>query len=138
VYRIQEYYWDSYEEYLIHNMFRRPGGLGEAQRCRELLKEYYQFLACFDVIPFAQEKSDGHLGLGNNYECYDTSDGLMEMYRKIRDETKAGESKARKKQVVDILKRGTASNIDSLNSKVLELFNMDSAFKERILTGAPK
>jgi hypothetical protein len=136
VLRIQEYYWDSYEEYLIHNIFHRPGGMQEAQRCTELLKEYYQFLACFQVNPYVNEKSDAELGLGDDDECYDTSDGLMEMYHKIRDDTKAGEIKARKKKVVDILKRGTASNIESLNSKVLELFNMDAAFKDRILAGA--
>jgi hypothetical protein len=80
-------------------------------------------------------EGDKGVGLGENYECYDTCDMLMDMYLKIRDDTKAGEIKERKKQVVDILKRGTASNIDSLNSKVLELFNMDPVFKQRILTG---
>jgi hypothetical protein len=37
--------------------------------------------------------------------------------------------------VLDILKRSTTSNVETLNCAVLQLFNMDPAFKQRILSG---
>jgi hypothetical protein len=134
MYRIQEYYWDDYEEYLIKQIHLAPGGMWEANRCQELLMEYYKFLACFQVDPNAKNKTNMDLGVGDDH-TYETSEQLMSLYRKLRDELKTGEIRACRNKVLDILKRSTTSNVDTLNCKVLQLFNMDPAFKQRILSG---
>jgi hypothetical protein len=135
--RIQEYYWDSYEEYLIHQIYVAPEGLWEAQRSMELLEEYYKFLACFKVEPYAKNKSDALLGVtamdSDEPDVFDTSETLMKQYRKLRDELRTGEVRDCRNKVLDILKRSTASNMETLNCKVLELFHMDPAFKQSVL-----
>jgi hypothetical protein len=57
----------------------------------------------------------------------------MKQYRKLRDELRTGEVRACRNKVLDILKRSTASNIETLNCKVLQLFHMDPAFKMSVL-----
>jgi hypothetical protein len=84
------------------------------------------------VEPYAKNKSDALLGVRDSEEP-DVSETLMKRYRKLRDDLRRSEVRDCRNKVLDILKRSTASNVETLNCKVLQLFHMDPAFKQSIL-----
>jgi hypothetical protein len=56
-------------------------------------------------------------------------------YVSIRDKTPKRDLNNTRKDVIEILKRNTKRNIDELNKKVVELFQMDETFKNNMLRG---
>jgi hypothetical protein len=128
---VQEHFLNFYELYLVRNIIESANY--KKQEWRELLDEYYKFIGCFDVEPSIKGKSDNEImGIGSE-DSYEISDTYMKMYQKIQDGTTRLEVKNTKKEVVDVIKRNTIRNVDEMNKKVVELFNMDEDFKKTLL-----
>lgn len=54
------------------------------------------------------------------------------LYTSERDNIKKMDINSIKKEVLDIVKRNTNRNIDDMNKKIVELFQMDENFKQII------
>lgn len=142
--KIQEFYFDQYECYLIRKIeFSRMEGQRK-QELKEHLHEYYKFIGCFDIDPYVKGKNDSEIIYNQDDERYDPfkeyTDENTELpiryaniYNKIRDETMKSQLNKIKKEVVDIIKKNSKKNIDDLNKKMVALFNMDEDFKKIIL-----
>lgn len=130
---IQSYYLDTYECYLIRNIINDfDESYVKISRYNELLQEYYKFIGFFDVAPYIRDKHDGEI-LNNHLETYDIEEKYYPMYIKIRDKSTKSEINFIKRSVIDIIKRNTSRNINELNTRVFNLFQMDETFKKTFL-----
>lgn len=107
---MQNNYLNDYESYLVKSR-KNASNPREKQRMLELLEVYYKFLATFDVEPFIQD------------------DEYIDTYYKV-SKTK---DNSFKKEIIDVLKRSSQKNINELNRKVVNLFNMDEEFKNLVI-----
>jgi len=142
---IQEFYLDSYEFFLIRKMkdSNEPGR--RKAKYRELLEEYFKFIACFDIDPYYKDKNNNEILFNDEdpryYKEVDYSDidahsieeEMNKIYSNIRDKITKSEINSIKKEVIDIIKKNTKRGIEEVNKKVLELFTMDETFKNLIL-----
>lgn len=129
---IQSCYWDEYECYLLRRLHNAD--IFMRQRCKELIDEYYKFIGAFELPPYCKNKSNIEiLGESEGADEYALSDEYYGKYMRIVENTKKGELKTIKKNVLDIIKVNSARNIDELNKKVFELFSSDEAFKSVII-----
>lgn len=134
------YYLDAYECYLIRRLQDPDETAFNKQKCREQLNVYYKFIGCFDIDPYVKDHLDYEILYDLDDDRYDIDNGnrLMEeeyypMYVNIRDKTPKRDINNTRKDVIEIIKRNTKRNIDELNKKVVELFQMDEAFKNNML-----
>ena len=137
---IQTYYLDAYECYLIRRNRDDTVSLSSRNQCLELLEVYYKFISVFDIEPYIKGKSDNKILYSSDDERYDIDyeshdienhsivDKLYPLYCKTRDKIKKTEANSIIKSVVDIIKRNSSVNIEELNMKITELFNMDREF----------
>lgn len=126
---LQDTILDSYERYLVQKL--KSAKPYEACRLRGLLEEYYRFLGCFDVPPYAKQHSDQSIMESENFDdsSFEIAIECMDLYEEVSNKlTKSSISDVRK-EVVKILQRNTRKNVDDLNKRVVELFKMDEAFK---------
>lgn len=131
---IQSYYWDSYECFLLKKMYDPKTDVFNHQRLKELLIDYYKFIGCFDVEPYVKNKEDHEIiGSKPDNNTYSISDEYYILYVKVRDNIKKSEINNVKKAVLDIIRKNSDRNINALNKKVYELFNVDKAFKDDIV-----
>ena len=137
---IQDYYLYVYENYLVKKIYKRDANLKRKQDYKELLKEYFKFLGCFDVKPKAQSKTNEEILETTNMIEYDYTDNeyaieeyCMELFIKIKDELQKSEVNNTKKRVLDILKKNSKQNLKELNKSVLNLLNADDEFKKMIM-----
>jgi hypothetical protein len=144
--KVQEHYFDAYEKYLIRKIRADDQLNGPRQmRMMEHLTDYYKFIGCFDIDPFVKGDINDTEILYNmdddRYDCYaeytDANRKLVyefrDKYIKIRDSTTKCFANETKKEVVNIIKNISKKNVDELNKKVINLFNMDEEFKKLIL-----
>lgn len=124
---IQENYLNYYECYLIRKELASQGIV------QDLIEDYYHFLACFHAFPFAYNKSNGDVLNGNEDDNYDITDKWSNVYMRIRDDMKPGESNKVKKQLSDIIKHNTQSNIKDLNKMIMDMLHIDPDFKAAML-----
>lgn len=122
--KIQEVYLDYYEEHLLRQYTQASGF--DKQCVVEALKEYYEFLECFDVAPRLTE-SDEEWIQGLNDES------VGQMLRAVRDDLKASKLKDVKKMVYDVIKKNCTANALDLNNKMMDLIKMDEGFKTKII-----
>lgn len=122
--KIQETYLDYYEEYLLRQY--SAGSIFDKQCIKEALKEYYEFLECFDIDPrlttspedWVQELSDDDIG---------------RLYTKVKDELRASKLKEVRKTVYDVIKTNCTASVMELNKKIVDLIKMDEMFKNKLL-----
>ena len=131
---IKSYYLDSYECYLIRNI-KLPGTNAlRRQECLDLIKDYYNFLVAFDILPYVYDKSDEEI-LDSSSSC--SSDEIekefYDRYQIINEKITKGEILKIQREVLDIIRRNTSRNIEELNLKLIDLFRMDPSFKSSIL-----
>jgi hypothetical protein len=143
--KIQGVYFDPYECYLIRKIEYSTLNLFNKQLFREKLVDYYKFLGCFEIDPYAKDKNDTEIKYNIDDDNYDylaeytdrnreMPIRYMNLYVKTRDDTKKSESNKIKKDIIDIIKKNSKKNVDELNKKVFSLFNMDEEFKNFILS----
>lgn len=123
--KIQEVYLDYYEEYLLRQ-YTTVASVFDKQCIKEALKEYYEFLECFDVEPrlttspeeWVQDLCDGDIG---------------RMHTLVKDDLKASKLKEVKKTVFNVIKKNCTASVLELNKKIVDLIKMDEMFKNRVL-----
>ena len=131
---IQSYYWDAYECYLLRKCFNDTSAFNK-QVCKELLREYYKFIGCFDVEPFVKNKdNESILGRPCNSVEFSICDEIYKLYVSTRDNVKKSEINCVKKSVIDIIRKNSDRNTTELNKRIFELFNMDEDFKEHFMS----
>lgn len=146
---IQSYYWYAYECYLLRKIFGHAG-TPSPSKCRELLDEYFKFIGCLDVEPHFKGKNDFEILYNDDddrhhevvapseYEKWRISEEMGRRYNSIRDNITKSEINGAKKEIMDIIKKNSMRNMDELNKRVAELFQMDEDFKEIIKSGKPE
>jgi hypothetical protein len=111
---VQAEYLNSYEVYLIYKI-KSSDEPAKAQYI-ELLKDYFRFIVSLDLEPFFKKKTDL------------SESQVIVMYTDIADHITVGKVDSVKKEVTDIIK----SKTEDVIRKLLNLFNMDEAFKQSI------
>lgn len=123
--KIQEVYLDYYEEYLLRQFTN--ANVFERQCIKEALKEYYEFIECFDV--------EARLTSSPEQWVQDLCDGEVgSLHRKVKDELKASKLKEVKKTVFNVIKKNCTASVLELNKKIVDLIKMDELFKNKILS----
>ena len=142
--KIQEFYFNVYECYLIRKIELSTLCHQEKAILKDKLTDYYRFIGCFDIDPFVKDKNDTEIlyneedtryesGIDHNDDNTDLPERFVNLYAKVRGETKISELNKTKKNVLDIVKKNCLKNVDELNKKMVDLFNMDEEFKQIIL-----
>ena len=132
--KIQEFYLDNYEAYLIRKIELPDTNCRNKNKSRELLIEYYKFIGCFDIDPLTKDKTDHEILYDEESNDEDTSisEKYYALYVKTRDDIKKGFINTINKQVIDIIKKNSQRNVNELNKKVTSLFHMEEEFKNKI------
>ena len=140
----KDYFLDSYECFLMRKIKKHQISVFDVQKSKELLIEYYKFIACFEIDPFCKDHYDSEIlghddsegkqdsGLETEY-TYTYNEEFYPYYIKALDKLTQSQSMKIKKEVVDIVKRNTTQNINELNKKVLSLIQMDEEFKKNFM-----
>lgn len=142
--KIQEFYFDQYECYLIRKIEYSGIPAYEKQVFKERLHNYYRFLGCFDIDPFVKGKNDSEIKYNMDddrndpYAPYTDENRAvpikyLDMYVKVCGETMKNDIIRIKREVIEIVKKNSKKNVDDLNKKIVVLFNMDEEFKTTML-----
>lgn len=141
---IQDYYWNTYEKYLIRVIQKTPIAY-EKQRHTELLEDYYSFLAALDVDPCVKDIPNNRILYTDENEAYwddpepNSCDGFSlserysKVYRTVRDNLTLRQRDKIKNDLKDLLKRNSQRNAIELNKVLLSLIKVDNDFKQEIL-----
>jgi hypothetical protein len=127
---IVDRYLEAYEIYIIKNIYGDVVLTGlEASEARECLKDYYKFIACFDIKPYATEKAlqDSYFDEVVREQIYKD---LGEMYDQINDSMTKTYFKDIHKQMMDIIKSNTYISIAELDKAIIGIVNVQSDFKQ--------
>lgn len=124
---IQGYYLDAYECYMIRKHTTT------SPHIKDRIEEYYKFIACFGVWPFVHCRSNGEILSGEEDACFDLSDTWYNVYSRVKDRVTMTECTRIKKQVIEIVKRNTKSNIMDLNKMIMDMLHVDQDFKNTII-----
>jgi hypothetical protein len=142
---LKSYFLDAYECYIIRKIREFEAALEHKQKehCLELLNEYYHFIACFDVEPFIQGKSDQEIlhsdapnsnGVNNDTgNAFSINDDYSGVYRKICENVTRADMNKLKRNVLNIIKQNTIRKVEDLNKCVLNLLHVEQEFKDNIM-----
>jgi hypothetical protein len=141
---IQDYFWHTYECYLIKKIQTTLNFI-EKQKFRELLVEYYSFLASLDVDPYVKDTPNNKINYTgdddefwtapsvNDVEAYSLSHEFMKLYNQTRDDMTMRKREKLKQDLKDLLKRNSKRNAQELNKVIMSLINVDTEFKQDML-----
>lgn len=141
---IQKCYLDTYECYLIRKINMDDNPFNKTT-FKELLSDYYKFLACFEITPYVAGKNDNQILFNvedsryhdhiedGDVEKHIISDDFTALYNESKGKNTISEVNKQRKAVKEIIKRNTKSNIVELNKKMLSLFQMDEEFKASLI-----
>ena len=130
--RIKDCYLDKYESYMIQR-YQNVTNHHTKSVIAESIEEYYRFIACFDMVPYVYDKTDGDIS-GTSSEDHDIEEYWYSKFRNIKSILLANDVKNVKVEIGNIVKRNTKSNILELNKKIMELIRVDDVFKEGVIT----
>lgn len=142
---IQDYFWHAYECYLIRKMQRTTINAFDRVKLRELLKEYYAFIASLDVEPFVKDKCNNKImytadddeywdeAPPSNAEQFTLSEEYTKLYNDLRGDLTIKLREKWKHDLLDLVKRNCKKNVNELNKMVMALINMDTEFKTDLL-----
>lgn len=141
--KVQSCYLDAYECYLIRKVIGHNGeSLFEQQHAREHLEQYYRFIGSFEIVPYVIDKTDNQILFNIDDERYHEKDEgkdhiLQEKwyskYKTIKVAMPQHDKNKIIKSVKDIIKRNSRSNVVELNKLMMEIFQMDESFKEKVI-----
>ena len=142
---IVEYCLEYYEVYLIRKLEGAGINLQERALLRESLDEYYSFIASFGLSPKITGRADAQILYNEDDDRYtddvDRSDPdahrvvdrYSHTFNKIREGLNDVKKKAMVKNVVDVIKTTTKTNLRELNNRIMGLLNVDEGFKQAML-----
>ena len=133
--KIQGCYLNAYECFLIRRIYNSTTPCFVKQQYKESLKEYYRFLACFDIDPFIKDKHDAEILDDSSIDCseYTIQDEWYAKYKTIDEVLMKSDINRTKKEICNIIKNNTKASILELNKKVMEIMQMDEEFKTQII-----
>lgn len=136
--KIQEYFWNAYECYLIRKIQCKDIHFAIKAKTRDLLQEYYSFLASIGVDPFVHEKHDNMIIYTADKDEYwmedkfDLVDEYNKLFKSVLNDLTSKQKDKWISQLLDIIKRNTKNNVHELNKLVMNIINMDDDFKQSI------
>jgi len=130
----QRYYFESYEKYLIHKIYEETNLDAYTRNTFVVqLNDYYKYLAIFNLKPYTFGKTNDEIVDRGPYRDLDNSFYLYEHTKKLYDEEKENLTKAEirkaERNIDNLIKKSTVSNIECLNKAILQLINADQEFK---------
>lgn len=133
---IQDYFWNAYECYLIRKI-----KTSRQLETRDLLKEYYVFLASLDIEPFVKNKTDNKILYNadddeywsSTNEDYYLSDEFSKFFKDVRDGITTRE-RDKWKQLVHMIKKNCQNNVEEVNKLVLSIIKVDDDFKHDLMS----
>jgi hypothetical protein len=133
--KIQGCYLNAYECFLIRRIYSNNTSYVIKQQYKESLKEYYRFLACFDIDPFIKDKDDSEILDDDSIDCsdYNIQEEWYAKYKNIDEVIMKSDINRTKKEINNIIKNNTKASILELNKKVMEIMQMDEEFKTQII-----
>lgn len=140
---IKTYYLDYYECYLCRQIHNDDINMLMKTKKKEYLTEYYKLLVCFDLQPYIKGKTNNKIMYPSNHPSYyqstdsvsdfEIEESIMEIYRNIKENIKHMEVNKLKRDINNLIKRNSKSNIIELNRRVMEIIQVDDVFKSQIL-----
>lgn len=131
---IKDYYLDSYECFLLRKIKSNLYSAFDKQKARELVIEYFKFLACFELDPFCLNANDGEILHDDQFkDSYDMNEEFYPLYKEAMDTLSKSEINKIKRSILDIVKRNSNKNVSELNKILISLLHMDSEFKHQLL-----
>lgn len=128
---LKEAYLDKYECHLLRRIYQGP--LRNRKEAEEILFEYYQFIACFGLVPYIREKSDDDILNNGRRRSYDVEERYTETFNAIKDKLTRGEKTLLRNKVHRILKNAAKNNIKELNRRIMDLCGVDEEFKTKVM-----
>lgn len=128
---LKEFHLDNYEVFLVRYIEKSAMNTRMVQKGEELLKEYYSFIACFELLPYVNTCSSSFID-GKTKE--EIEDNYLPKYNKVMDTTSISKQKQFKSQVLETIKKNGKSNIADLNAYLLNLIQVDQEFKDKMLS----
>lgn len=120
--RIKDGYLDYYEDYLLRKY--PASDLYTRQRIKERLEDYYKFVVCFDLPPCIEDPT---------YLDDPLMEVLYESYRAIKNELRKVDERCIRRGVIRIIHRNTKANLVDLNKRIMDIIQVDEAFKIHVL-----
>ena len=137
--KIQYAYLNSYECYLIRKIINE-NNYHSKQELKEILEEYFKFLAWFDIKPYIFKKNNNKILFNDNddkyYESnndYSIYDDYYKLYTNIILKINKTEQFKVKKGIESIIKKNMKSFIIELNKKICESLQNDEEFKNDLM-----
>jgi hypothetical protein len=104
---------------------------------KEALKEYYKFLAWFNIFPYIYERNNNKILYNNDdnkfieiCDDFSISDEYYDIYLIIASKINKSEQNKIKKGLETIIKNNTKAFFIDLNKKFNEIVNNDEQFKK--------
>lgn len=133
---IVDRYLEAYEIYIIRKLYGSTVLSGaEANEFRSCLKDYYQFIACFDIKPYAVEKIMQDSEHEENMRR-EICENLTDLYEKTDGSLTKTYLKDVRKQMLDIMKSNTSSNVSDLDRAIISIVNVQEDFKQILMEQA--
>jgi hypothetical protein len=139
---LSECYLESYEIYLIRKIERTTGM--EQASMRSSLEEYYRFIASFKIPSCVVGKNDTQIMYNDEDERYnvevDTTDidqhvvidRYNTLYHRIAKELTNAQKNAIFKRILAEVKTTTKKNLRELNRSIMNIINVDEAFRTQL------
>jgi hypothetical protein len=128
--KLQEFYLDYYECFVITKIITSSNAFVQQQN-KELVDVYYRFIAAFDLPPYVKDQRDYYIvkSITNRKETK-IADEFMDRYRQVRESLKVCDKRSIRKDVLDIIKKNSTTNMNTLKSRISDMFCDDQTFKE--------
>ena len=138
------YQLESYEVYLIRKIYGPASNMHTQSKLDECLTLYYRFISVFDIEPYVYHKHDYEImdsieSVASESDNKDTVeanrivDACRKRYILARDGVTPSVKKALQKEVFDIVRTNSNSNIRALNRRIMDIIKVDDEFKQRIM-----
>lgn len=128
--KLQDYYLDYYECSVITKIVNHSNEFNKQQN-RELLDEYYKFIAAFDLPPYVKGRSDEYIVRSiQSAQSRIVSKEFMDRYLHVKSKLKPLDRRSIQKGVLDILKRNSTLSINNIRSRISDMFCNDIVFQD--------
>jgi hypothetical protein len=132
---IKSYYLDTYEIYLIRNLYTEKSINLNRIKLNEHLEIYYRFISIFELPAFITNFSDqevlGHRLVEGNEDYL--AEKYLQLYCEQKKQLKPTEINRIKRKIINIVKENTVHNLAELNKAVLEILKVDENFRNELL-----
>lgn len=135
---LKNYYLESYEKYILYKIFvDKNASPYETNLYKNLLNEYFNFLAIFDVYPSSKDLQNSEFMTGFQHDNnFYISDFCMDRYNEEKQALKRCDINRVRKIIGDIIKNNNGANIKLLNQHIIDLAINDESFKTHLLSFA--